>query len=707
MKKMMKKMMNWVLAATLICGASVFTACSDDDDDKDASFSNLGGQLIGKWMVSELDGQPCPTNLKTVLTFESPTKAYGSLSDFYSSTWNEKVQADVKIDGKKVSVINQDGNTKNVLDCTILSISDMELLMSSDWNVYVDGKSVQHEVYGKERYERITSDYQDDILGMWEGKVTSAEDEHTDGELHRWEYKADGTYVYYNQDAEGKWVNNNDEYCEYFVDGILLCTRWKNDADSEEQREWWEIESIKDGVMKWTALRQREDGTTYTATFEMKKVNQTNRIAFVEHIRKNLQMLAENLNFYSWISANRFNLYVNQYILNNPEFEKVLSSAIFQQTYATIKPVEEGSELAEMGFTTYGTLNLTEFNYRFRAKEDFTGFDIEPAEDFEILLTTRNPATQRVDPDVMKLTLKAGGETSFQMLIPSRRHEGLALIVLVPSEFQFALSDRFTGTWEDLYSGTFINKMTPTTGSSYAQLRRDNWSVSGEVNSVMALPNVDRVADATTLKFALNIDHPNGKGDMALSFIQNNYPMIDLSIAETGPNNILDFDLSQMKNMSSILDILSLLSSGRKLDNAQITLLGDLTTTLSISDMQQALKVYTDSRTARRNYADQQTIENYPRQLNELVNAEMTCKGINQTIPVSFVTAKLGVDWCTMPGLSFADETGYVPFTELLDRQSLEYGTNIIDHAIDPMKESIIVMRQLIQYVQALFGAYE
>ena len=23
---------NWVLAATLVCGASVFTACSDDDD---------------------------------------------------------------------------------------------------------------------------------------------------------------------------------------------------------------------------------------------------------------------------------------------------------------------------------------------------------------------------------------------------------------------------------------------------------------------------------------------------------------------------------------------------------------------------------------------------------------------------------------------------------------------------------------------------
>lgn len=35
---------------------------------------------------------------------------------------------------------------------------------------------------------------------------------------------------------------------------------------------WWEIESIKDGVMKWTALCMHEDGTTYIATFSMTKM---------------------------------------------------------------------------------------------------------------------------------------------------------------------------------------------------------------------------------------------------------------------------------------------------------------------------------------------------------------------------------------------------------------------------------------------------
>lgn len=60
---------------------------------------------------------------------------------------------------------------------------------------------------------------------------------------------------------------------EYFVDGVLLCSRWKNVGDDTEKRESWEIASIENGVMKWTALRQREDGSTYTAQFSMTRVN--------------------------------------------------------------------------------------------------------------------------------------------------------------------------------------------------------------------------------------------------------------------------------------------------------------------------------------------------------------------------------------------------------------------------------------------------
>ena len=266
----MKKMMNWVLAATLICGAIVCTSCSSKDDDPGQS--DLATKLKGKWIVDELEGQKCPTNLKAVITFLSATKAYGSLSDYYSDSWNSHASADVTINGNDVTLTAfEDEHTKHVTIATIKSITDKEMILKSDWTMYVDGQVVIHEFYDKERYVRVTDDYESAILGTWEGRVTSAEDEHTDGEVHRWEYKSNGTYVYYNKVGD-EWVNNNDALAEYFVDGILLCTRWKQTASSDELREWWEIESIQNGKMKWKALRMREDGTTYTTTFVMTKV---------------------------------------------------------------------------------------------------------------------------------------------------------------------------------------------------------------------------------------------------------------------------------------------------------------------------------------------------------------------------------------------------------------------------------------------------
>ena len=127
-----------------------------------------------------------------------------------------------------------------------------------------------------QRYTRVTCDYSKDILGTWEGRVSSEEgSEYDDGELHRWDYKADGTFVFYFQDETGGWKASNDEFAEYFCDGTLLCTRWKNVGEGKkENREWWEILSIENGVMKWYDLRQREDGTTYVASFYMTKIEE-------------------------------------------------------------------------------------------------------------------------------------------------------------------------------------------------------------------------------------------------------------------------------------------------------------------------------------------------------------------------------------------------------------------------------------------------
>ena len=67
----------------------------------------------------------------------------------------------------------------------------------------------------------------------------------------------------------------------------------------------------------------------------------SNRKEFIQHTRATLKDLAENLNFRSWDAANELNIYFNQYVLNNPGFEKAVLATFMQKTQQSIKPVEE------------------------------------------------------------------------------------------------------------------------------------------------------------------------------------------------------------------------------------------------------------------------------------------------------------------------------------------------------------------------------
>ena len=435
-----------------------------------------------------------------------------------------------------------------------------------------------------------------------------------------------------------------------------------------------------------------------------------NRKEFIQHTRATMKNLAENLNFTSWNAANNLNLYFNQYVLNNPEFNQAVLLAFTEKVLLSYKPVEEGSELAEMGYTGYGTVDLTEFNYRFTENADNTGFDVEEADDFEVILNGWNAMTQQVENGIYKLTLKAGGSQRFKFVQASRLLEGFAIVVIMPSEFQFAISNKHSGTWEDGFSGSFQNDVNVAAGHEYAQLARDTWSVSGSVSSnFQAVPSLNEKADKSTVNFSIVNNREDYTGNYAFSWEQNGRKMLDLTLKQgrDASGGIANIDLSQFTSASSLLDLLAAWMTTRNLDEAKITLLDDLTTTLSISDMTKALELARASTSARRNYADEATIDQYTQQLNALIKAEMTCKGVSQTIPMRLTTQKFGVDYWTMPAFNFADENGYVALTDLLDTESVQYGINIIDHAAEPMQQSIIVVRQLLQYVQTLFGTYQ
>jgi hypothetical protein len=426
-----------------------------------------------------------------------------------------------------------------------------------------------------------------------------------------------------------------------------------------------------------------------------------NRTEFIKHTRQNLKELAENLNFSSWEIANYMNRHFNQYVLNNPGFNKTISEAFMAQATQTVRPVEEGSELAQMGYKMYGIVDFTAFNYRFTMNDDGTGFDMEPAEDFEMIVTSYDPVTQQLVPKSMKLTLKAGG-SNFLVNMNALGTKEFAVIGKIPTEFAFAISTKLSGDWYDVFTGAFRNDVRKNDASQYVNRMYDAFNLSGIVNSYVRNPGGNSTSDATTLTFAIGQDPATHEAGIQLGYVHNGKDLIQLQGVMENQNGQTNY--SEFTSSMSIADVFIGIMAGNNIKEGTITLLDDLTTSLKVSDCAKATELQRAMASARRNYADQQTIEQYTQQLNQLVSGSMTCKDLNQYIPMKLQTVKIGVDYWAMPSLNFADENGFVPLTDMLDKESMEYMINIADHAIEPMQQSLITVRQLMQYVQAIMG---
>ena len=237
--------------------------------------------------------------------------------------------------------------------------------------------------------------------------------------------------------------------------------------------------------------------------------------------------------------------------------------------------------------------------------------------------------------------------------------------------------------------------------SEFINPKTDAIGITGVLTTgVLGSPDGQHAADATELYFDIANDPVANEASMKFSFGHNDKSMVELEATGNYTDKEIDLtDFSQFTTSGKILDVLVALMSGGSLEGT-LTLNDDLTTAISISDCGKAMQLQREMAHARRNYADQATIEEYTKQLNELMSAKMTCKGVNQVIPMKLQTEKFGVDYWAMPAFNFADEKGYVSIIDLLDKESVEYGINIIDHAAEPMAGAIVTVRQLLQFVQ-------
>ncbi len=428
-----------------------------------------------------------------------------------------------------------------------------------------------------------------------------------------------------------------------------------------------------------------------------------NRQEFLAHTKANIKEIAENMNFTTWNSVNFFNTYFNQSILLNDDFEKTFSRLFGQNIQKTLEPFQmpEGGlpeTLSGKNFKYMATIDMTNFNYTLTKSDK--SFDVtEGGEGLTFIFPVPEQYIEQAaayNASSLKLDIVASGN-KYTSYSPQLSNDSVLIRVISSEQYDFAISTLFNDTWTKNLYGTTKNTIQ-SSSTSGIDIVNDAWNLVFDVHS--NIPG----KDATDLYFALGQDPSTKKAGMTFSFTQNSKKMIDMTAVMANANGVTD--LSALTSSNSITDIMSAIMAGNSIEELTITLLDDLTTNIAVSDCQKALLLQSEMAAARRSYADQKTIDSYVQQLNQLFTCSMSCSHLNQEIPMKLQTTKLGVDWWAVPALNFADENGYVPMTQLLEAQTIEYAINIIDHGAQPMQQAMVVVRQLAEAFQKLQKAF-
>lgn len=215
----MKKLIGLMIALTLVislCACGGQPAAEQKTESGVASGevtqADIAKNIVGTWIKSEVDGQPAVTDEKNGFDIVSTKEAYISESRIRDGVtpFRYNHKNEVDINGNVVTII-----TTNT----------------------------------------------DGVLLVRELTITS---------IHDSEFTANRKFTRVSEGGDS-WAVSEDEMNEYFVAGNLLCARWIENG--KESREQWEI-TIDGDKMNWTALRENEDGKTFTATFKMTKVKE-------------------------------------------------------------------------------------------------------------------------------------------------------------------------------------------------------------------------------------------------------------------------------------------------------------------------------------------------------------------------------------------------------------------------------------------------
>lgn len=251
----------------------VLVSCNPDKKEP-ISQDEIKTNIIGKWKLYSTRGKVVPTNERAVFTFNQDgtgTQTMSSQSDPITGKdiWYVRKPMHYEIQNTTLHTWWENSSIDLEWLATIIGIN-ADTMATDSSRLFVN-KTPQFDI-PKSVWKRVHVDYAEDIIGLWEG-VSSIEGGYGD-EHHRWLFNPNKTYTYFNQTDTG-WIVSPNTLNEYAVDGDFLAFRWKANADSAMDREWWDVVIQDDTLMIWTGIRTKEDGAQYTSSFTLRRISPT------------------------------------------------------------------------------------------------------------------------------------------------------------------------------------------------------------------------------------------------------------------------------------------------------------------------------------------------------------------------------------------------------------------------------------------------
>lgn len=427
------------------------------------------------------------------------------------------------------------------------------------------------------------------------------------------------------------------------------------------------------------------------------------RNQLVSGVRSILQEYAsKRLNFSSLTMSSQV---VSQFVsLLTPQTIAKMAEDATTEVQKRLKPVEEGSELAQLGYKEYLEIYPQYFDGIYTFKEDGT-FEKAEADHLEFRFTFKSNGQE-----VPMTTIIKGNGNMVKMALPdlsTLKGNKRAVVINVPESFDCTISTPVMTVFDIVTKVNFEKKSQ----SQYVSLFSDKWVISNTAKShVQGYSEAGLPDDDTMLNISNSFDPETGEIASTVSFTQNGLNLYERSGKAKFPGLIPTVQqLTQMMTIIttmfadySILDIAKeLVESGQAktmvdglmvgilqgsaIEEVSVKLFDFLIFKASVSDVPAVLELQKRMTEARRSGASEAEIQEYVDNLNKYVNLRGEVQGVDMVLPMTLVTFPIGVDYWAMPAVKFPDENHYTPFAALLDIKSINYLINIADHCVQPL----------------------